>query len=456
MNAAPQGYHLPEPQLQDKRVLVIGLGISGQAAVNLLVHKGAYVYAHDQNRAKEQDVASLWDADHVEFYPENHLPEHTDFCVVSPGVPTIHPLLRACKRQRIPVTGELELAARFIHRPIIAVTGTNGKTTVVHMIHHILTNRGYSSDLVGNVGTAVSDLVLQKNCEGNNPVVMEVSSYQCETLECFHPAVAVITNLAPDHLGRYASEHDYYKTKFELVRNQYADEALWTGPGVEGNIPGWVQSSVRNFALHDRRVEGLYCVEGNFVMRDGEDELLHPGSLSKALPQKQLNILAAVGACTGIGIPLAEAASAIESFQDLPHRLEFVAEAGGIRCYNDSKATNIHALQAALQSVPAPIRLIAGGRGKGESLQPVRSLIADKVTAAYLIGESADLFEQSWKEITLLHREKTLENAVHHALRDGQPGDSLLLSPACASWDMFQNYAERGERFRQAVKEYKA
>lgn len=455
VNTNPTGYQLPVPQLVGKRVLVVGMGISGQAAVRLLLHKGAVVYAYDQNSHKKDELKNLWAGQSVKFCCDTSIIENIDLCVISPGVPPNVSIVESCRANGVPITGEFELASRFISRPVIAVTGTNGKTTVVNMIHHILKLCGYASDLVGNVGTAVSDLVMQDKCDGDDPVVMEVSSYQCETIEYFHPAVAVITNLAPDHLDRYATVYEYYAAKFLLTKNQNANEALWISSGVEGNIPGWNQSCVKRFALSFDSVEGLSCVEGSIVMRDGDKCIRHPSSsLSHALPQKQLNALAAVGACTSFGIPLADAVDAIQSFQDLPHRLEFIKTVNGVRCYNDSKATNVHAMHAALQSVPAPVRLIAGGRAKGESLDPVHTLILEKVAAAYLIGESAELFANAWNGVTEIHHEDTLEDAVKHALRDGQVGDTLLLSPACASWDMFQNYAERGDRFRQAVEEY--
>lgn len=457
VNTQLKGYSLLQQELLGMRVLVVGMGISGQAAVNLLLSKGAVVYAYDQNPHKKDELSQLWAGQPVKFCCDTSIIENIDLCVISPGVPPNVSVVETCRANGVPITGELELAARFISRPVIAVTGTNGKTTVVSMIHHILLQCGYASDLVGNVGTAVSDLVLQNKSDGDDPVVMEVSSFQCETIEQFHPVITVITNLAPDHLDRYASVKDYYDAKFLLTKNQHANEALWISSGVEGNIPGWVQSCVKRFALSLESVEGLYCVEGSFVLRDGDKCIRHPGSsFSNALPQKQRNALAAVGACISFGVPLAQAVDALQSFKNLPHRLEFVEEVNGIRCYNDSKATNIHAMHAALQSVSAPIRLIAGGRGKGESLEPVKELIAKKVAAVYLIGESADLFADAWKDITEIHLESSIEDCVNHALRDGQPGDTLLLSPACASWDMFQNYAERGDCFRQAVKEYSA
>jgi UDP-N-acetylmuramoylalanine--D-glutamate ligase len=457
VNTQPTGYKLPQPDLQGKRVLVVGMGISGQAAVNLLLRKGAVVYAYDQNPQKKEEVEKLWIGQSVEFCCGTSNMETIDLCVISPGVPPNVFVVETCRANGVPITGELELATRFISRPVIAVTGTNGKTTVVNMIHHILTRCGYASDLVGNVGTAVSDLILQNKCDGDDPVVMEVSSFQCETIEQFHPVITVITNLAPDHLDRYNTVDEYYAAKFLLTKNQNANEALWISSGVEGNIPGWKKSCVKRFALSEHTVEGLYCVEGSYVMWDGDKCIRHPGSsLSDDLPQKQLNSLAAVGACMSFGVPLDSAVNALHSFNDLPHRLEFVKEVKGIRCYNDSKATNIHAMHAALNSVPSPIRLIAGGRGKGEPLDPVKELIAEKVVAAYLIGEYADLFANAWKDITEIHRESSIEDCVNHALNDGQAGDTLLLSPACASWDMFKNYADRGDRFRQAVKEYPA
>ncbi len=446
----------PHPNLNGLRVLVVGMGKSGSAVVDLLLREGTCVTAFDADLSKETALRQIWEPRGVELlFGELNPVEGIDCCVVSPGVPPFGPLFTWLRHEGIPLLGELELSCRFIQRPIIAVTGTNGKTTVVHMIAHILNVCGIDAELTGNVGYPVAAYAVEHERVGSDPLVMEVSSYQCETLESFRPDVAVITNLAPDHLERYESPEDYYETKFRIGMKQAPDEALWLGPLVEEYCPEWVSSRKRSFGLELMRTDGLFYCDGTVVERDGAKEArIEWRAFDSVPPQTVLNALAAVGASVSFGVRTADALRALESFEPLPHRLEFAGEANGIRCYNDSKATNVHALQTALNSLPGPIRLIAGGQAKGDRLDPLESLIREKVAAVYLIGEAAEAFAKAWSSLTETYLEKSIEDAVNHALRDSVQGDILLLSPACASWDQFANYAERGDRFKQAVKEF--
>ncbi len=444
----------PNPRWDGIRVLVIGLGKSGQAAVELLLHEHALVHVYDADPEQRRMANQRW-GETLQSIEPHLLPMDIDCCVISPGVPPFGSFYNWLREENIPLWGEMEMACRHLDRPLITVTGTNGKTTVVHIIEHILNHCGYNTKATGNVGYPLSQAVLKENRTGNDPLVLEVSSFQCETFETFHPCVGVITNLAPDHLDRYDSQQAYYHTKFRMVMNQAPNEALWMGPRVEGDCPNWVASRRRSFALNDLGPDGLFFVDGDVIHCDGSmKERLPWPSFQRQLPQHGLNSLAALGAALSFGVPLADGLQALESFQPLPHRLEFVQDINGVHCYNDSKATNVHSLEAALRSLPAPIRLIAGGRSKGDSLEPLESLIRDKVSAAYLIGEAASQFAQAWKDLTTVHLEPSLEQAVYHALQESRPGESLLLSPACASWDMFSNYAERGDCFKRAVKEY--
>ncbi len=452
-------YHLlskPSPNLRGLTALVIGMGESGVAATNLLLREGAQVWAYDINPQKETQLRQIWEPRGVRVLTGTLQPMvGIDFAVVSPGVPPFGPIFTWLAQAEIPLLGEMELACRFLSRPIIAVTGTNGKTTTVNMIHHILKSCGYESDLAGNVGYPVAQLATEKDRQGHQPIVLEVSSYQCETFEEFKADIALITNLAPDHLERYNSIRHYYETKFQIAINQTPNEALLMGPMVEGDCPNWVESRRLSFGIQDTGLQGVFYSEHTLIIRDGSKEERHSCPSFDQLPTQQvLNTLAAVAATTIFRVPLDEALAAMESFLPLPHRLEYVGSVQGIRCYNDSKATNVHALEAALRSLPAPIRLIAGGRSKGDSLDPVADLIREKVSGIYLIGEAREEFARAWGSLTSVQTFSTLEEAVHQGLRDGSVGEILLLSPACASWDMISSYKERGDRFREAVKEY--
>lgn len=447
----------PHPRVSGLCALVIGMGESGSAAVNLLLHEGAAVWAYDADPKKEQSLRDTWEPRGVRVCTGVLEPvKGIDFCVISPGVPPFGPFFDWLKQTDTPVLGEMELACRFLSRPVIAVTGTNGKTTVVNMIAHILRVCGKNPSLAGNVGFPVARVALEDERTSNRPLVLEVSSYQCETFNEFKADVAVITNLAPDHLDRYPSVQEYYTAKFRIAINQTSKDVLWMGSRVEGDCPDWVQSKKKSFSIQTLEPSGIFYLGGTAIVRDDSaDERVSWPSFQTKLPQYVLNALVSVGAVHSIGIPVTEALNALESFVPLPHRLEYVDAVNGIECYNDSKATNVHALEAALRSIPAPILLVAGGRAKGDSLAPLDQLIREKVRTIYLIGEAKEEFAAVWKPITEVKLEETLENAVAHALQDGNPGDHLLLSPACASWDMFANYKERGDCFKKAVRECK-
>jgi UDP-N-acetylmuramoylalanine--D-glutamate ligase len=448
--------HGPQPQVAGLCALVIGMGDSGAAAAELLLHEQASVWVYDANPVKAEELRRQWEPRGVPVLSGDLQPmPGFDFCIVSPGVPPFGRFFTWLRQAHIPLLGEMELACRFFQRPIIAVTGTNGKTTVVNMITHILARCGKNPTLAGNVGYPVAQAALETERYSENPLVLEVSSYQCETFQDFKADVAVITNLAPDHLDRYINVHHYFETKFQITINQTAENTLWMGSRVEGDCPDWVSSRKRFFSNTTLDPFGIFYHDGTVCLRDDskEESLVWP-SFEHHLPQYIENALAATGAVSSLGVSVHKALQALESFEPLPHRQEYVGEVGGIRCYNDSKATNVHALEAALRSIPAPILLIAGGRSKGDPLASLIPLLQEKVRGLYLIGEAKDEFASAWGAAVQTHKENTLEEAVAHALSDGQSGDSLLLSPACASWDMFSNYQERGERFKAAVKEF--
>lgn len=443
----------PMPQAAGMNALIAGMGLSGQAALRLIMHEGGRAVAFESDASRAENLRREWAPCHLPVLSREPAQlEGIDYCVISPGVPPSLPLIQRVREAGIYLIGEMELGCRYFQRPIAAVTGTNGKTTVTRMIEHTLRVCGFDPAAAGNVGVPVCEAALKETRISRKPLVLEVSSYQCETFEEFHPLAAVITNLAPDHLDRYESVDHYYQTKFNIAMNQSPTEALWMGPGVEGQCPERVPSRRRTFAINDLGPDGVYLLDGTLRLRDGAREETAPAPVLQEWPsQMALNALAAIGVSVSFGAPLAEAARAVERFQALAHRMEFVAEINGVKCYNDSKATNAHALESALRSLPGPIRLIAGGQAKGDDIAALEPLLREKAVCAYLIGRDAELFERAWGGFITVRREATLEDAVNAALDDAAAGDTLLLSPACASWDMFANYEERGDRFKQAV-----
>ncbi|MFH1738419.1 MAG: UDP-N-acetylmuramoyl-L-alanine--D-glutamate ligase [bacterium] len=441
--------------LRGATVEVIGMARTGQAAVGLLLQQGAKVIAAEQDESKKSDLESQFAGQPVKFLFGPHEPvADLDLVVVSPGVPCTGPFFEWIQRNSIPVLGELELASRFCSRPIVAVTGTNGKTTITSMIGHILKRCGFGGDVAGNIGTPLARLVVEGRATGTEPIVVEVSSFQLETVDLFRPRVAVISNLAPDHLDRHASVQEYYEAKARISINQTMEDDLWIGPGVAEQCYPMTEAAVRRFDIREHDLDGLYDIGGKILYRWGESiELTSPAGWGDRLVHERLNAMAAAGAACSLGAPIPAAFEALQDYVPPRHRLEFIARVKDIQCYNDSKATNVHATQAALRSVPAPIILIAGGRYKGDPLDPLLPLIREKVRHVYLVGEAAQRFADTWRPFAKVSLVRDVREAVQVALAEQEGPATLLLSPACASWDMYKNYEERGDEFAQAVRE---
>lgn len=448
-------YSYDHRRLRGSTVEVVGMARSGEAITELLLRQGARVIAAERDDNKRTALEARFTGQPVRFVFGPHEPmEGIDLVVVSPGVPCTGPFFEWIEANRIPVLGELELAARFCDRPLVAVTGTNGKTTVTGMIGHILARSGLGGDVAGNIGFPLARLVVEGRASGNEPVVVEVSSFQLETIDHFRPHVSVISNLAPDHLDRYASIRDYFETKIRICMNQMPGDDLWMGPGVAEECYPVTQAMIHTFDVKEHDLDGLYEAGGMVFYRTGRfTELIHIPGWADWLVQARLNAMAAAGAASSLGVPIRAALDALSDYEPPRHRLEFIARVADIDCYNDSKATNVHATQAALRSVPAPIILIAGGRHKGDALDPLLPLIREKVRHVYLLGEAAGQFAEVWRPHVEVSLVSDVREAVQKALKEQKGPAALLLSPACASWDMYENYEKRGDEFAQAVRE---
>lgn len=441
--------------LSGLHVQVVGMARTGEAVTELLLRQGAHVIATDRDESKRDALETRFAERGVEFVFGPHEPiKGVQLIVVSPGVPLTGPLFEWAASEGIPVTGELELASRFCRRPLIAITGTNGKTTVTSMTGHIVERCGFGGETAGNIGNALANVVVEGRAKSDEPLILEVSSFQLETVDQFQPHVSVICNLAPDHLDRYRSLEEYYETKTRICMNQTPNDDLWIGPGVAQECYPVTEAMIRTFDIEEHKRQGLFELEGAIYYRstDVSGPFVVPG-WSDWLGQVRLNALASAGAVTSLGISIDTALQALRDYKTPHHRLEFVASVKGIRCYNDSKATNVHATETALQSVSGPVFLIAGGRHKGDSLAPLLSLIRQKVRVAYLVGESAELFAEAWRPFIQVELVRDVREAVRRALKDNEGPGTLLLSPACASWDMYKSYEERGDEFVDAVRE---
>jgi UDP-N-acetylmuramoylalanine--D-glutamate ligase len=449
--------------LENKNVLVVGLGASGKAACDLLLRKGAHVWAVDDAKTEllRRDAAEL-EAKGARIRLGGGLPDEAfELAVVSPGVPWESPLLKAVVSARIHVMGELELGYQHSVCLNISITGTNGKTTTTELVERMLRHRQIKTVAAGNIGLPLCAVAEQS--KELDFLTLEVSSFQLETIEYFRPAVAVLMNITPDHLDRYPSMDAYARAKARLFMNQQAFdwaivqcEALAKLKAVGVSIP----SKVVTFSAADRQAD-LYMDRGLLISRlgDWEGPLLNMDDCKLRGPHNAENLMAALAVGRVLRIPLESMAEALKSYQPAPHRCELVTEINGVKYINDSKSTNLDSLHKALLSVPsgrageANVLLIAGGKDKGFEYHDVGPLLSQRVKGAYLIGETREKLRAAWSLFTPCTLADSLLEAVQSAAREAVSGDVVLLSPACSSFDQFQNYKHRGEIFRQAVKD---
>src|SRR6202167_5623042 len=449
-------------ELKDKRVLVVGLGKSGVASALFLKARGARVTVSDTKSGDElrNEIPAL--LDHGITVETGGHGERTfrgqDLIVVSPGVPVDAPLLVQARAMGEAVIGEVELAAQFLPGPIVAITGSNGKTTTTTLTGEILAAGGLSTLVGGNIGTPA--ISLAERAKPESVIVLEVSSFQLETIQTFRPKVAVVLNVTPDHLDRHRTFEAYVDAKARVFQNQRSDDFAV----LNEDDPTCVAMAARTraqvfwFSRQKEVKQGAWVREGNVLFRDGRGEqrtLRHEVMLVSEIPLKGAhnleNVLAAVCAGALMGCAPEKIRQAARDFKAVEHRLEFVATIRGVDYYNDSKATNVDATIKALESFPANIHLILGGKDKGSDYSVLNELLRQRVKRVYTIGAAAAKIESQIKG-TKLVRAETLETAIRKANAAAQPGDIVLLAPACASFDQFKNYEHRGQVFKQIVR----
>ena len=447
-------------EVQGKRILVVGMARSGLAAAGLLLKHGARVTVTDQKPAEAlaaaaEQLRSMGAAVETGGHHPDSVKE-ADLIVISPGVPTSVPLVREALELQIPVMSELELGSRFCRGRIVAVTGTNGKTTTVHLLAKIFSDAGVPTFLAGNVGVPLT--FVAESVPENGVTVVEVSSFQLETIHAFKPRAAAILNITPDHLDRYPHMQAYVEAKARIMRNQDPQDFLVLN-GDDKYTPllsTQAQARLLTFSrLRPPEIEGTWLEKGIlqyrvFGLGQGElllaDELLIPG------PHNQENALAAAALALSQGVKPASLVKSLREFRGVPHRLEPVALVGGVRYVNDSKGTNVDAVSKALQSYQAPLVLLLGGRDKNGDFTALRELITQRVRAVVVMGEAADKIAKQIQGTVPVHAAERMEPAVRTAASLAREGDIVLLSPGCASFDQFANYEERGEAFKSAVR----
>ena len=451
--------------VKGKKVLIIGAARSGIACAKFLKERGATVALNDMKPFDEWSTEAIQLKDTGVGCMAGDLPmwllDQLELIVLSPGVPSKKNIpVRYAERAGAEVIGEIELAARYLRGRLIAITGSNGKTTTTTLIGEILKDAGFFVQVGGNIGTPLISLVETSRDDGWT--VAEVSSFQLETIVGFHPNVALALNVTPNHMDRYESLTDYAAAKQRLFHNQTAEDVAILNADDE-IVSSWAQTlraHVVTFSVSRELEEGLFLRAGRELVaraRDGAERVLVTRDEMQLRGLHNVeNVLAALAAGLACGVAPESLRATVRRFTPVEHRLEYVTEIGGVKFYNDSKATSVDATRKALEAFAheaGKIVLILGGRGKRAPYAPLAPLIRDNVRKLILIGEDAPIIERELQDAAPAERAADMRDGVRRAYEAASAGDIVLLAPACASFDMFKSFEHRGEVFKEAVRE---
>ena len=451
-------------ELSGKKVLIIGAARSGIAAARFLTTRGTVVALNDQKPLEK------WSAEAVALKelgvglvpgePPGWLLDSLDLVVVSPGVPSNIIPIRYAERAGAEVIGEVELAYRYLKGRIVAITGSNGKTTTTSLIGELLRDAGLTVQVGGNIGQALISMV-ETSLEGGWTVV-ELSSFQLETIREFHPTVAVVLNVTPNHMDRYESFTDYAAAKHRIFMNQTeGDFAVLNAD--DPTVSSWrngLLAQVTEFSVRKELANGIFLRRGELIERsaEGEQLVLRPSEMKLRGLHNVENVAAAVAAGLAAGAGLESMRETIKRFDPVEHRLEYVAELNDVKFYNDSKATSVDATLKALEAFAneaGKVVLILGGRGKKAPYAPLADLVRTKVRKLVLIGEDADTIATELGNYAPFERATDMSDAVRRSFVAAEPGDVVLLAPACASFDMFDSFEHRGKAFKSQIADLK-
>lgn len=457
--------NLPVTRWQGKTVLVLGFGQSGQSAARLLLDLGAEVtIVEEQSTPELVSISEAFSRRGATVVFGGALPatkEVPDLLVVSPGVSTDHAFVRQLMHRKVPVIGELELASWFIQDPIIAVTGTNGKSTTVRLIGDMLQQSGKHIFVGGNLGVplceAIERPIKTSREKAYDYLVVEVSSFQLETIHHFHPWIAVLLNITPDHLDRHKTEEKYISAKRRIFERQTSSD--WSLVNADDPL---VQSCVAStggsrmtFSRHHPVESGVFVVDHEVRAKVGgrEYHVLDEGQVPLRGSHNVENVLAAIGVSLLCGCSQERMVEALQRYSPIEHVLEPVREWRGITFINDSKGTNVDATVKAIQSFQEPLVVILGGQGKGGDFSQLTPYLQKQARGVIVMGEASQAIAQSLGGSVSLRLAETLDAAVKEAVRIAEAGDVVLFSPSCASFDMFRNYRHRGMEFKRIVAE---
>jgi UDP-N-acetylmuramoylalanine--D-glutamate ligase len=448
-------------QIHGARVTIVGARRSGASAARLLERKGATVFVTEQH-AIERSLQDDFRQAGIEFEGNGHSDRalDADFLVSSPGVPTSSQIMSGAIDRGIPVYSELEAASWFCRAPILAVTGSNGKTTTTSLLGYILRTAGKRVHVAGNIGLAFSAIV--EEASNDDFVVLEVSSFQLDHIATFRPKVSLLLNITPDHLDRYSNDvNAYAASKYRITENQddgdtvvyNADDPMVVAgiPLTRANPPETIPFSLQGTLDH-----GAYVAKETIIinLHGAEERLMQVNDVALRGRHNLYNSLAAAVAARVADIRSEIVRESLAAFEGVPHRLELIRTISGIKFVNDSKSTNVNSLWYALESFHEPVVLIAGGRDKGNDYSSLVDLVQRNVRALVAVGESAEkVMRELGPHAPEAVQAESMEEAVEFARALARPGDAVLLSPACASFDMFEDYVDRGETFRRIVNE---
>lgn len=433
-----------------QRVAVIGFGLTGRSCVNWFVNKGYEVSVFDTRESLEIPSEFARSFPQVEVKLGSLMLDELktfDRVVVSPGISVKEQVLQDLIAENVEVLGDIEVFAQEVTQPIVAITGSNGKSTVTTLVGEIAKNAGVDVEVAGNIGLPVLDVLAE---DVRELYVLELSSFQLETTSSLKAKVAVVLNVSPDHMDRYDRFEEYIAAKAKIYQNAEfsvvnLDDPLVVAMPHSGQVIGFTLKEPQQdqYGLRNKGDEIFLC--------RGDAELMSARELKIAGLHNYANVLAALAICEALNIRFDNARNTIAAFAGLEHRTQLVAQLNGVSWFNDSKGTNVGATVAAVEGMSGPVILIAGGQGKGQDFLPLKDVVAAKAKAVLLYGEDADLIEQALDNGVAIFRVADLAAAVKKAHELSIAGDNVLLSPACASFDMFTSYAERGDIFRKSV-----
>lgn len=439
------------------KISIIGAVRSGVGAAKLAKKLGAIPFVSDSgSKEKLQNSISVFESEGIAYECGAHSEKVFDcgLMITSPGVPTNSEILKAARKKNIRVISEVEFASWFCKGGIISITGTNGKTTTTALMNHTLNESGIKCYSAGNIGEAFSEIVL--NIKENEFVALETSSFQLDFTDEFKPFVSLILNITPDHLDRYNNSFDeYIAAKMKVTENQNEDDFIIYNADDSNIKTNLKNTKVQKlaFSLKSEVPAGAFCREGKmfFSLSEKVTEVCSASDLFIKGEHNIANALAVLAVSKLLDVPNQKIRKAFTTFKGVEHRIEFVRELGGVEYYNDSKATNVDSVIVALKSFTKPIYLILGGKDKGNNYDDIRNLVLEHVKKIYAIGVSAQKVFDYFHSIVETEKKESLEAAVETGRREAVQGSVLLLSPACASFDMFDNYEHRGKVFKNAV-----